>query len=40
MLFEKEDERGISFKKYVKETNYEINPYEEQKQEYQGGEFC
>ena len=28
MLFEKEDENGISFKKYVKETNYEINPSE------------
>ena len=28
MLFEKEDETGMSFKKYVKETNYDINPYE------------
>ena len=40
MLFEKEDETGMSFKKYVKETNYDINPSEEQKQDYEDGKFC
>ena len=40
LLFEKEDKIGMSFKKYVKETNYEINPYEESKQDYEEGECC
>ena len=28
MLFENEDENGMSFKKYVKDTNFKINPSE------------
>jgi hypothetical protein len=39
-LFEEEDKNGMSFKKYIKETNFEINPSEEQRNKYEEGKTC
>ena len=39
-VYEKKDKNGMSFKKYVKETNYEIQPSEEQQREYEEADTC
>ena len=39
-LFEKKDKNGMSFKKYVKETYFEIVPSEEQQKNYEEGKTC
>ena len=39
-LFEKKDEKGMSFKEYVKETNFEINPSKEKIKKYEEGKTC
>ena len=39
-LFEKKDKNGMSFKKYIKETDYEINPSQKQQREYEEADTC
>ena len=39
-MFEVEDKNEMLFKKYVKETNYKINPSEKQTKNYEDGDTC